>query len=70
MPANLGSFDRLIRVLSGLALLCMAVLLQGAERWWGAVGLLPLASGLAGWCPVCAVLDISTRDDSDFTQQT
>jgi hypothetical protein len=60
---NTGSVDRAVRVLLGLTLLTLG--------WFGVVtgtlglvfkvlGFLPLATGLAGWCPLYAMLGIST----------
>jgi len=50
MKANVGTVDRVIRIVAGLILLSLAFILEGNARWWGLVGLLPLATGLIGWC--------------------
>jgi uncharacterized membrane protein YraQ (UPF0718 family) len=47
---NVGSMDRWLRVLTGAALVVAAVL--GFISPLGYVGLIPLATGLAGYCPV------------------
>ena len=60
MKINEGTADRVIRVLAGLALLSLVVLLEGPLRWWGLAGLVPLATGIAGYCPLYAVLGLST----------
>lgn len=58
MTRNVGGLDRGLRILAGLVLLALgAFSLLG---WWGLLGLLPLATGLAGWCPPCALPGIST----------
>lgn len=60
MNTNVGGIDRALRIGGGLALLALLFVLDGGERWWGLVGLVPLATGLAGWCPVYPLLGINT----------
>ena len=57
MTKNVGGIDRIVRVLLGLALVAMGLYTQS---WWGAVGLVPLLSGLVGWCPMYVPLNVST----------
>ncbi|MCL5059253.1 MAG: DUF2892 domain-containing protein [Candidatus Thermoplasmatota archaeon] len=57
MTANVGTTDRIIRILAGLALIAWALL--GGPVWaW--IGVLPLATGLLGICPAYSLLGIST----------
>ncbi|MGL4766736.1 MAG: YgaP family membrane protein [Formosimonas sp.] len=59
MDTNLGRVDRMLRIGSGcffLALLIVRVI--GA---WGWLGLMLVASGVVGICPLYAVLGKSTR---------
>jgi hypothetical protein len=58
MTANEGTLDRAVRVVMGLALLSLTVV--GPRTLWGLVGLVPLATGLLGVCPVYSILGIST----------
>jgi hypothetical protein len=58
MTQNVGSIDRTIRVIAGLALLSLIVI--GPKTWWGLVGLVPLATAAMGWCPPYAMLGIRT----------
>lgn len=60
MKQNVGTVDRVIRVVAGLILLSLVFILEGNARWWGLVGLLPLATGLMGWCALYAPLGIDT----------
>jgi len=60
MVKNVGSVDRVIRVVVGLALLSLLVLLQTDLRWFGLIGLVPLATGLAGSCPAYGLFGISS----------
>ena len=56
MRVNVDPLDRLIRIAVGMVLLAAVVLVPGSWRWLGLIGLLPLASGIAGWCPIYAWL--------------
>jgi hypothetical protein len=58
MPMNLGSLERLVRVILGLVLLSLVVL--GPRSPWGWFGLVPLITGLFGTCPLYTLLGIST----------
>ena len=62
MSANVGFVDRAARIVIGLALIAMALGLFGAayETVWGWVGVIPLVTGLVGWCPLYSVLGIRT----------
>lgn len=55
---NEGTLDRVLRVLVGLALLSLVFF--GPKTLWGLVGLVPLATGLAGTCPLYSLLGIRT----------
>lgn len=57
---NIGTADRLIRVLVGLALLSLLFVLEGNIRWIGLVGLVPLLTALIGWCPAYTLFRIDT----------
>ena len=56
MPGNIELLDRLIRIGVGLAMLAAVLLIRSSWRWAGLIGLLPLATGLIGWCPLYAWL--------------
>lgn len=55
---NVGSFDRLFRILLGLVLL--ALVFVGPKTEWGWLGLIPLATGLMRTCPLYSLFGIST----------
>jgi hypothetical protein len=57
MKKNVGGIDRIVRILLGLALVAMGLYTQS---WWGSVGLVPLVTGLVGWCPLYVPLKLST----------
>jgi hypothetical protein len=57
MKSNVGGIDRILRVLAGLALIAWA--LMGGPVWaW--IGVVPLATGLIGFCPVYPIMGLST----------
>ena len=58
MKANVGNIDRTVRIVAGLGLIGAAV--AGALPVWGYLGLVPLATGLIGWCPAYPLLGINT----------
>jgi hypothetical protein len=60
MKANVGGIDRILRVLIGLGLLAFLFLGEGAARWWGAIGVIPLVTALAGFCPIYTLLGLNT----------
>jgi hypothetical protein len=59
MTSNVGAADRVVRIILGLGLL--GLVFFGPSTAWGWVGLVPLATGLAGTCPLYTLLGISTR---------
>jgi hypothetical protein len=61
MKRNLGTTDRAVRIAVGLALVGLFFVLEGSARWWGLLGLVPLATGLGGWCLLYLPLGIDTR---------
>lgn len=58
MKSNSGGIDRVIRIVVGLSLLAWAIAFQGPV--WAYVGIVPLATGLIGWCPAYKILGINT----------
>jgi hypothetical protein len=58
MTKNIGGIERIIRIVAGLVLIALAA--PGTVGWWGWLGLVPLATGLIGWCPPYSLLGINT----------
>jgi hypothetical protein len=65
MKRNVGSIDRILRVVIGLALVVMAA--TGTIAAWGYIGVIPLVTGLMGTCPLYRLLGISTSPLSGRT---
>jgi len=55
MKANVGGIDRILRAIIGIALLAWLFVGAGDARWLGAIGAIPLLTGLLGFCPLCSV---------------
>lgn len=58
MSPNVGKIDRIIRIVIGLAIISQVFV--GLHTLWGWVGLIPLFTGLVGWCGLYTVLGIRT----------
>ena len=58
MLANVGGIDRVIRIALGIVLISLVRF--GPQTSWGYLGFLPLLTGAFGWCPLYALLRIST----------
>jgi hypothetical protein len=58
MTKNIGNIERIIRIVGGLVLIALAA--TGTVGVWGWLGLVPLATGLVGWCPPYSLLGINT----------
>jgi hypothetical protein len=57
MKLNVGGIDRTLRILAGLGLIGWA--LMGGPVWaW--IGVVPLATGLIGFCPLYTILGMNT----------
>ena len=58
MKKNVGGAEQVIRVIAGIAILSLAFV--GPETSWAYLGIVPLATGLIGWCPAYRLLGFST----------
>lgn len=58
MKTNEGTIDRALRVIAGLVLIALAA--TGTIGVWGWIGIVPIATGLIGWCPAYTLLGINT----------
>jgi hypothetical protein len=57
MLKNVGSADRNIRIVLGIAIIIVGVVLQS---WWGLIGLVPLLTAGLSFCPLYSLLGTST----------
>jgi len=58
MTKNIGNIERIIRIVGGLVLIALAA--TETVGVWGWLGVVPLATGLTGWCPPYSLLGINT----------
>ncbi len=58
MKFNVGTTDRILRIVAGLALIGLTV--TGTIGVWGWIGVVPLATGLFKFCPAYAIFGLST----------
>lgn len=58
MKANVGGIDKVVRIGAGVILIGLAVAGIGAPWTW--IGVVPLATGLVGWCPLYRLVGVNT----------
>jgi hypothetical protein len=58
MKLNVGSADRVIRIVVGVAI-CAAGWYY--HSWWGLIGLVPIVTAAIGWCPAYLPIGLSTK---------
>lgn len=58
MKLNEGNLDRAARIVLGLGILSLAF--WGPQSAWGFVGLIPLVTGVVGFCPLYKVFGFNT----------
>ncbi|MDH4107162.1 MAG: DUF2892 domain-containing protein [Gammaproteobacteria bacterium] len=55
---NEGTADRAVRV--GVGLILLSLVFIGPQTPWGWIGIVPVATGLMGWCPAYTLFGMST----------
>ena len=58
MKNNVGAIDKKLRIGGGALLLALAVIGIGTPWTW--IGIVPLATGLMGWCPAYTLIGVNT----------
>ena len=58
---NVGKFERLIRVFIGFLIFYIGVISQLEAQLWGFIGLVPVITGILGWCPLYLPFKINTN---------
>ena len=62
MNKNIGSLDKTIRIIVGVLIIVVGVL---SGSLLGAIGLIPIITGIIGWCPLYPILKINTICEKD-----
>ncbi len=57
MKKNVGSTDRVIRIIVGLIIIFIGIYFKS---WWGLIGVLPIITAALGWCPAYLPFGISS----------
>lgn len=60
MKTNVGSVDKIVRIVVGIGLLSLFFILEGNMRFLGLIGIVPIATALMGWCPLYSVIGVNT----------
>ncbi len=58
MKKNIGGVERVVRVLAGMGIISLAFV--GPKAPWAYLGIVPVLTGLIGWCPPYAIMGVST----------
>lgn len=64
MTPNVGGLDRAFRIVLGVVVIGLGLFFKS---WWGALGVIPLLTGLIRWCPVYLPSGTSTHKDRSAT---
>ncbi len=60
MKANVGSADKIVRIVIGIGLLSLLFIVEGNMRFLGLIGIVPIATALLGWCPAYSLIGVNT----------
>ncbi len=61
LKRNVGSVERIIRLVIGVAaIVAFFMLPEASYRYWLLLGIIPLATGLLSSCPLYTIFGIST----------
>jgi len=60
MKTNVGSADKIVRIVVGIGLLSLFFILEGSMKFLGLIGIVPIATALMGWCPLYSVIGVNT----------
>ena len=58
MKSNVGGIDKILRIVAGVGLIGATA--AGLLPVWGYIGIVPLATGLMGWCPAYSIFGMNT----------
>jgi len=62
MKKNVGRIDQIVRIPAGIILIVLAA--TGTVGWWAyLIALVPLSTGLFGWCPIYSAAHVSTAKE-------
>ena len=56
---NIGGIEKTVRIIAGIVIIAAGVYFKS---WFGAIGIVPLATGLMSFCPIWTAIGFSTAD--------
>ncbi|MCK9336917.1 MAG: DUF2892 domain-containing protein [Arcobacteraceae bacterium] len=62
MTKNIGKVDKIARIVIGVLIILVGIM---TGSWLGIIGLIPLATGIMGWCPLYDIFKINTCCKND-----
>ncbi|MCE5250030.1 DUF2892 domain-containing protein [bacterium] len=57
MKRNVGTIDKVLRIIVGIVIIAVGFYFKS---WWGVIGIIPIATGLIGYCMLYTIFGIST----------
>jgi len=60
MKCNVGGIDRKLRIIAGIVIIAVGIYFQS---WWGVIGMIPILTGVTGWCPAYLPFGLSKRNE-------
>ncbi|RMH69343.1 MAG: DUF2892 domain-containing protein [Gemmatimonadetes bacterium] len=60
MKHNIGTLDRVIRLVVGVVILAIGFYFHS---WWGVIGIVPILTAIFKWCPAYLPFGISTHKE-------
>jgi hypothetical protein len=67
MKKNIGDKERVIRVVTGLGI--VSLYFVGPQTPWALLGIVPVMTGLIGWCPPYTLLGINTYKKTECSTE-
>jgi len=58
MKTNVGSADRIVRLVLGVVIILLGIYFKS---WWGIIGIVPVITGLLNFCPAYSLIGVSTK---------
>lgn len=58
MKTNVGSADRIVRLVLGVVIILLGIYFKS---WWGIIGIVPVITGLLNFCPAYSLIGFSTK---------
>ena len=61
MKANVGTADRIVRIILGVALLSLFFIVDGGLKYIGLIGIILLLTAFIKFCPLYTIFGIKTN---------